>query len=300
MGEKSNYFNNSKAANSMIKFDDLKQTFAISEFGKSRSNVVSYIDFSSKDLQNLDSTISRFELAVMDAVYTLLINGRQSFTPEMVANIMTGKEVGKDKSTSTKFEEIVRAIERLSLIRINIDCTDIAREKGCIDPRAKHILSGYLMPVTGYYILSQVKKNNKIAYKLDRKPVLYEYAEMMGRVIKVPSRVLAIEGVREDTLFTILKQEIVKEIETMKNNKNKYTTRDVSYEWTSGSKDGGLFSRIGLKEEDYANNAQWRKRKSKINKQISLILDHLVETNYISSYQFNKDKGAVVGFHVEL
>jgi hypothetical protein len=298
--ENNNYFNNSKAANSMIKFEDLKQTFAISEFGKNRSNVVSYIDFASKDLQNLDSTISRFELAVMDAVYTLLINGRQSFTPEMVANIMTGKEVGKDKNNSTKFEEIVTAVERLSLIRINIDCTDIAREKGTIDPRAKCILSGYLMPVTGYYILSPVKKENKIAYKLDRKPVLYEYAEMMGRVIKVPSKVLAIEGVREDTLFTILKQEIIKEIETMKNSKNQYMTRDVTYEWSSGSRDGGLFSRIGLKEEDYANNAQWRKRKCKINKQVSVILDHLIDTNYISAYQFNKDKGTIIGFHVEL
>jgi hypothetical protein len=284
----------------MSKFENLTQTFAISEFGKNKSNIMSYIDFSSKDLQNLDSTISRFDLMIMDAVYTLLINGRQSFTPEMVANVMTGKEVGRDKNTSTKFDEIVNAIERLSLIRITIDCTDVMREKGKISEKAKAVVSGYLMPVTGYYILSPVKKENKLAYKIDRKPVLYEYAESLGRVISVPSNVLAIEGVREDTAFTILKQEIIKEIETMKNANNNYKTRDITYEWANGSRDGGFFSRIGVKEENYANAAQWRKKKSKINKQISIVMDHLVETNYIKGYSFNKDGGSIIGVHIEL
>lgn len=298
MQTKRNYFNNSKVANSIGKLPDLSTPCQISEFGKNKSNLVSYVNFDSKNVDLQGSSLSRYEMAVMDAAYTILMNGKNHFTPEQIANIMTGKEV-KVSDMSTNIKQIAETIERLSMIRIKIDCTDVMREKGVIKPNAKMVVTGYLMPVTGIYVSSQVKKMDKIEYRFDRKPVLYEYAEYLGRVISVPHSLLRIEGINESTEFVVLKQEIIKEIAIMKNENNRYNSRDIIYEWDKKSATGGLFSRIGITKENFKNSSQWAKKRCKLHSQVILILDSLVEKKYISEYSIKKEGKTITGVSIQ-
>lgn len=294
-----NYFNNSKVANSIGKFPDLNAPFQISEYGRNKKNLVSYVNFDANNVDLLGSTLSRYELAVMDATYTILMNGKKSFTPEQIANVMTGKEV-KTSDMSSNIKQIAQTIERLSMIRIKIDYTDIMRETGKIKPTQKMVVTGYLMPVTGIYILSQVKRQDKIEYRFDRKPVLYEYAENLGRVISVPQELLRLEGVNENTEFVVLKQELIKEIAIMKNEKNNYSSRDITYEWDKKNQSGGLFNRIGITKDNFKNAAQWAKKRCKLHSQVLLILNSLVEKEYIKGYTIKKEGKSITGVHIDL
>lgn len=299
MSEKKNYFNNTKVANQMVRFVDLTQEIDVSEFGTDKFNIASKVSFECDDLQDLRSKISRFDLMVMDAAYTILMNGKKDFSLEAIANVMTGKEVSFDKKTSTKLNEIQASIKRLKKIFINIDYTDVMREKGEINGTDRYIVNGSLMPVKTHYKISRVAHQSKIKYEMDQKPVLYEYAENLGRVISVPSHVLSLPGIREDTDFIVIKQELIKEIEIMRNNGNNYRNREISYEWTHGEKSGGFASRVGLYKENYANEKQWQKRKVKLTEQIKTILEHLVEVKFIKGYEFVKTGKSVTGVKID-
>ena len=46
--------------------------------------------FADENLALSNPNITQYDMAVMDAVYTLLVNGAVAFTPEMVVRIMSG------------------------------------------------------------------------------------------------------------------------------------------------------------------------------------------------------------------
>lgn len=292
------YFNNTKVANVIMKIEDFSQDIAIMEYGKKKQDVCSYINFESNDLKELKS-ITRFDLMVMDAVYTIQTSGRNRFTLEMLANTIAGKEISLDKNTSTKLKAIKASMDKLKKIYINIDYTSIMRENGKISQDEEYIKNGSLMPITTYTLRSQVKRKTKTAYEVLDKPVLYEYAETLGRIISVPSKILTLDGVREDTDFLAIKQQLVKEIEIMRNAKNNYRNREIKYEWANGQP-GGFAERVGLKKENYSNDIQWKKRKVKLTEQLKTILDHLVSVKFIKGYDFIKEGKSIVGIAIKL
>jgi hypothetical protein len=217
----------------------------------------------------------------------------------MVADAMFGKEVKYRKDVTSKLDKIFESIEKLASIRIRIDYTSVMRAK---NPKLKGklIVIGSMLPVTCYWKVSNVKERDKIAYKIDRKPVLYEYAEQLGRIVSVPANLFSIYGVREDIEFALVKQELIKEIELMKNENNKYTSTDIVYEWEHGDRHGGLIERLGIDKSKYKNDVQWRKRKSRLNEQVKIVLDHLTEVNYIKGHKFKQSGRTITGVSIVL
>lgn len=295
-----NYFNNTKIVNRIGEIEYLNPRTPVGEFGKKQTDIIAYIDFKAVDKALLSAPISQFEILVMDAIYTLSVNEESVFTTEMVANVIAGKDVGQERSASTRFKMIEDAIERLSLIKIEIDCSGFGWEaiRSRI-PDLEACYRGYVLPVENLRVKSKIKKFDKNIYILNGTPVLYQYAEALGRVVSVPAKLLSIPGTREDLLFSILKREIVKTVAIMKNKKNNYKSRSIRYERSDGEI-RSLFDRIGLKKENYANESQWRKKKSKVNAMVSQIMDHLIEEKYIKGYSFNKDGGTIIGVSVDL
>ena len=306
---KNNYFNNSKVANSIVRMEDLSNEYNVAELGKNtrknkKSNkgrdLVSYIVFDSDDLPINCYKLNRFDLAVMDAVYSIMVTGVQTMNIEMILNMMTGKNVKYCKETSKKFEGIIRSIEKLASIRIKINCTEIMRAKKKIKDTEEMVLTGSMLPVNGTYIISPDTKENKITYTVVNKPILYQYAEELGRIVSVPSHVLSLTGVREDLEFTIIKQQLIKEIEIMKNPNNNYTTNEIIYEWEQSGETKGFFQRVGINKDDYKAGSAWRNKKSRINEQIKTVLEHLIEIDYISGYEFKKQSNSIIGVAIKL
>ena len=296
-----NYFNNAKIVNKIGEIECSNPRTPVGEFGSKHPDVIAYVDFKAIDKALLDSPISQFDILVMDAIYTLSVNGKNTFTAEMIASVIAGKDVGQDRSSSTRFKMIEDVIERLSLIRIEIDClTSPGWESLRAQiPDLEAYYGDYVLPVSHLRIKSKIKKFDKKIYILKNTPVIYKYASALGRIVSVPAALLSIPGTREDVLFSILKREVIKTVALMKNTNNNYNSRSIRYEKSDGEV-RSFFERIGLRKEDYANEGQWRKKKSKINAMMSQIMTHLVEEKYIKGYSFNKDGGTIIGVAVEI
>lgn len=294
---KNHYFNNTKVVNEIAKMEEFEQEMKVSEFGK-KKGLFSYINFEAEDIENM-GPITRFDIMVMDAVYTLAKHGRKKFTLEMLANTIAGKEVSLDKGTSTKLASIKASMNKLKTIYVNIDYTGIMRESGKIAQDEEYIKNGSLMPITTYTLKSQVQRKTKTAYEILGTPILYEYAESLGRIVSVPSAIMTLDGIREDTDFLAIKQQLIKEIQIMKNPNNRYTSREIRYEW-SGGKKGGFAQRVGLSHNNYSNDIQWKKRKVKLTSQVETILLHLVDVNFIDGYEFIKEGKSIVGVMIDV
>ena len=308
MSEKKNYFNNTKVANLIQRFDDLTKDYNISELGEKHKDVTSYIVFPSNGIQDLNYSLNRFDLAVMDAIYTIYQRGKEGFTLEMVADTIFGKEIKYRKDATSKLDQISASIDKLATIRVQIDFNQVMmtldpslRNGRESDEKAdRYIIKDNLLHIREIRKVSQVKKEEKVWYVLGCKPILHEYAEKLGRIISVPTHILSISGIREDIDFALVKQEIIKEIEIMKNKNNNYVSRSISYEWEHGEKKGGLLYRLGINKNQYKNDVQWRKRKSRLNEQVRTVLDHLVEVGYITGYRFNHSGKSTTGVEIDL
>ena len=118
---KKEYLNNSKVANYISTENNLfSNTLQLTTLP--RKNIFVTVNlFADENLALSNPNITQYDMAVMDAVYTLLVNGAVAFTPEMVVRIMSGnfeQDVKPQKSGA-----VTKSLHKLSLIRISIDCT---------------------------------------------------------------------------------------------------------------------------------------------------------------------------------
>ena len=117
------------------------------------------------------------------------------------------------------------------MVRITIDCTEELIARKVLKKGQKAHLKSYLMPLRE---LEVKLGNQKIAkgYQLIEEPVLYTYAEKVGQIINVPRSLLETKGELSDTdEVIIIKRQLIKRIEAMKNSKNHIVSRKISYEW---------------------------------------------------------------------
>ena len=187
-------------------------------------------------------------MAVMDSVYTMLVNGVVAFTPEMVVRIMSGnfdQDVKPQKSGA-----VTRSLHKLSLIRISIDCTNELRTREKIKKDETAKWESYLMPLHEIDIQSANHQTVMRGYQLLEKPILYFYAESIKQIIDVPTELLEItdasgSGHLSDTDDVIvIKRAIIRRIEQMKNEKNHMNNDTINYERydpTTGTKKRRFF-----------------------------------------------------------
>ena len=171
---KKEYLNNSKVANYISTQNNLfSNTLQLTTMP--RKNIFVTVDLSADENLALSSpNITQYDMAVMDAVYTLLVNGAVAFTPEMVVRIMSGnfeQDVKPQKSGA-----VTKSLRKLSLIRISIDCTSELRARKKIEKDQSVKLTSYLMPLREVDIRSANHQTIMKGFQLLEKPVLYTYA----------------------------------------------------------------------------------------------------------------------------
>lgn len=304
---KKEYLNNSKVANYISTQNDLfSNTMQLTTMPK--KNIFVTVDLTAdENLALSNPNITQYDMAVMDAVYTMLVNGAVAFTPEMVVRIMSGnfdQDVKPQKSGA-----VTRSLHKLSLIRISIDCTNELRARKKIEKDQTAKLTSYLMPLREIDIQSANHQTVMRGYQLIEKPVLYTYAESIKQIIDVPTELLEItdasgSGHLSDTDDVIvIKRAIIRRIEQMKNEKNHMdndTIRYERYDSTTGTKKG-FFAMLGFDESNYKNASQWKKKRSSLNKIVVTILDDFAKEKYISGYEVVKEgKQKVIGVKIIL
>lgn len=316
------FFNNTRASNVITKLNRLDKSVQVYEHGVRKKNEYLMMECSSNDINLKKVVITPFDISVLDTVYTLFQRGEQYFTIESLANELAKQEVSfRDRGTEAYSEamEALRSpgdtkidadffasyydflrftISKLQGIVITLNCGSIKCADGS-DIFDDVEVSGSLLPVRGVAYTSRTTKQKKAKYKILDKPLLHIYGEALGRIISVPSRLLEIDGIRNTRENIVLKQEIVKMIALMKNPRNNYQSREITYVRADGTM-GELFSRIGLKKEDYTPES-WKNKIRKIHKTVGVILQSLVEQNYIEEFEEiteNRRGGGARGYYI--
>ncbi len=304
---KKEYLNNSKVANYISTQNNLfSNTMQLITMPK--KNIFVTVDLTAdKNLILSNPNITQYDMAVMDAVYTLLVNGAAAFSPEMVVRVMSGnfdQDVKPQKSGA-----VTRSLHKLSLIRISIDCTNELRARKKIEKDQTAKLTSYLMPLREIDIQSANHQTVLKGFQLLEKPVLYTYAEAIKQIIDVPTELLEItdmsgSGHLSDTDDVIvIKRAIIRRIEQMKNGKNHMDNNTIRYERydpiTMTKK--GFFAILGFDESNYKNANQWKKKKSSLNKIITTILEDFTKEKYIAGYEVVKEgKQKIIGVKIIL
>lgn len=90
--------------------------------------------------------VTPYDMAVMDAAYTIICSGQTILTAEWIAKVLSGNP--KQKVTQKKIEAIRQSIDKLRYIHIKIDCTEEFNARRDTKNRVKDcIYESYLLPI---------------------------------------------------------------------------------------------------------------------------------------------------------
>lgn len=254
----------------------------------------------------LSKNITQYDFDIMDAVYSLYINGCNVFSPEMVARMISGNLDGR--VSAQKIGSVSRSLNKLRHIDITIDLTDEYIKQGWDLPEDKTLLlrTSYLLPLDIYSAVipdnGKVLKSRKAVingeeieiiagYEFMKKPVLYTYAEQHGDIECFPMTLLSDPALSDTDENTAIKWYVVRRIAALKKSKNKTKEmREIIY--YDEEEQQGAFSDLWYNQNDYSN---WRKKKQKIHEAIVAELEVCIREQYIKSYEVIKEGMTIVG-----
>ncbi len=254
-----------------------------------------------KNIQLSCNDISPYDMAVMDAFYTLYKSGYQTFSLQTVIRVMSGN-MDQD-ITAQKIARLKESVEKLRLILITIDCTDELRARKLIKKEETAKYRSYFLPVSSMEIQSG---NQTVVegYRLLELPALYAYAERIKQMISVPIELLAsTEGFLPDTDENIiLKRYLLKRIARMKKEKATVYSRRIRYEWydRKAQREKGMFAELGYREEDFASRSSWLNKRAKVHKVVKQILDAFRQAGYIAGYSETREGNTITGVEILL
>lgn len=130
--------------------------------------------------------------SILNSAASLFEAGNDAFTLEMLYREMAGFKNTEyiQPDTLTKFKG---RVDRLRVTLVEIDATQEAKKRY---PKAeKTIFSNYAMPIKAVSV--KINGETRTAYLFLDKPPLYEYSQMTGQVISLPSELLDVYEVNE-------------------------------------------------------------------------------------------------------
>lgn len=251
-----------------------------------------------------------FDMAVMDAVYTIFCSGQDVFSTEQIACVFSGNE--KHRATAKLLQMIQESIDKLRFISIRINCTDeinTRRDLKKYKDKVEYLVhESYLLPVEKVEL--KYRANGKVvqAYQLIKKPALYTYAEMLHQIIDVPAEILNTTEKVNDTIDAVMiKRYVIKRVEQIKHRKKTNSTLNsdaLSYLWYGvKGEPRGLYAELGFVSDMTKEN--WRtKIKPRIHKIVCEVLESLKERGSILDYEAyregktNNPAMPIQGFHI--
>ncbi len=235
--------------------------------------------------------ITPFDIALMDATYTIMIHGPTVITPEWIVRVMSGNS--RVQVTEKKINRVKDSIIKLQNVNIKIDCTAeynaFQIKKG--DKAVEYWgYESYLLPFDKVEARYEVNGKMAVAYKIRDKPALFRYAELNRQIVSVPAYLLDTKGFFSDTEeAVIIKRAVIKRVGQIVK-RNSLCNNKIAFLWKDSSNNEvrGLFPELGYVPD--SSNA-WRKKKSRIIKIVKGTLDILVKGNAITYYEAYREDG---------
>ena len=286
---------NNKLANSMTKniVDEGEFNLIISD-RKSKKEVFTKValDYDDKYVQfSGRGKYKPYDQEVYDGVVTLFAANEAAFkkegmlfTPAMVYRAMNGLTESENVSSSA-VELVAKSLDKSRFIKTSIDFTEEAKlyNKNI----EKTVFEGYLL--NAEKVKAKVNGKEQDMYKLYRKPILYEYAQISGQIITVPIKLLNTKSKINSTEdVIIIRGYLIRQIEWLKNEKTK-RNEHITYQSIYNELE---ISKIELKEKAY------EKKTAKIRSHVKAILGEWIEKAYIKQYDEYKDRNTIRGITI--
>ncbi len=141
--------------------------------------------------------LTEYERQVSDAITTLYIDAEKAgeapiFTIDTIFRAMPG---GSDKAQPQQRNRIKNAIEKLSTLNVEIDATEQLRKYGIIGQDEKRVYKSHFLQITAVEAITKnaVPVN---AYRIDAKPILYDYAAQVKQLLTIPAKYLSFEKMK--------------------------------------------------------------------------------------------------------
>jgi hypothetical protein len=138
-------------------------------------------------------------------------------------------------------------------------------------------------------ITVKINGEEREGYKLLRKPILYEYAQISGQIINVPIKLLQTkDAVRSTDEVIVIRGYLLRQIEWLKNTKtflNDNLTYQLIYEELG-------VSRITLDEKAYENKTRL------VRNHVKAILGEWKKEEYIKNYEEYKEGNRLAGIKI--
>lgn len=236
------------------------------------------------DIDNMATTknITMYDKEVLNAVSTIYHYGNTFFTPAMVFRTMNGQD-STTKVTPAAAGAVTKSINKLSITRIKIDCTEQYNTSFKDDKQDKVILGNYLIPVN----FMEATLNGKItmAYKFIDTPPVYSYSKKFKQISHIPNEVKNLNASnnksRKHTTTNIsIRSYLMERIEAQKGG---YDSNVIYYD----RRDNEIIKNKTI-YEILENEDPSQEEKNRIRKNTTEILDHFKEKEYITDYKENR------------
>lgn len=220
-----------------------------------------------------------YDSAVYSGVITLYEAENNVITPAMVYRAMNGLTDSEYVNPST-LAKVAKSIEKNRKSQLAIDFTEEAKQyMRAYETPGKDFKTTY----EGNLLVADkiTVKNNGVeqtAYKILRKPILYEYAQTVGQVISVPIHLLQTKGsVRSTEDVIVLREYLLRQIE---NYKRRHRSGSFSLSYFS------IYEVCGITNETHKN---LKDKHKKIRSHTEALLREWQRQAYISGYESQRD-----------
>ena len=304
------YFNTSKLVSTLTTTTGLiKDDTSLKLKTLPKRNIFTTIDFKNDPHLSLTNpNVTAYDMDLIDAAVTLMINGYWTFTKEMLVRVKDANFDPNKKISAQKLGAATKSLEKTRYIGLRINCQEelLARHVISKADIARNpdigVFEGYLMPIETLPVRSGNKRVILDGIQLLKEPIIYSYSRSIKQIASVPTELLetqAITGMSDTDELVSIKRYLIKRIEGMRNTKNNLLARRIRLEWHDPrtDTDKGLLHDLGY---DKTQHVKWRTKKSQINATVTGLLTAFQTAHYIKGYTVVKEGQTVVGYDIAL
>lgn len=232
----------------------------------------------------LTRQLSEQDRCVFDAVCTLFMDGQTTFTAKQVYKTYTGL----DRMNPQAIENVEKSLQKMRFTSIDIDWTNHALMNKLDDETAPQkvtvTVGGYLLPLE--VIRVDDGDTHQVGYRFIKEPVYLTYSRITGQLVTIPAEMLKLETVNMTPERIAIQHYMMRQIEIMKNPKNKFSNRTMLFET--------IFEKCGVIE---ITN---RQTKARYVDAVEKILNEWIERKYIKDYEVTTKGKAKIGVEISL
>jgi ribosomal protein S8 len=225
-----------------------------------------------------------YDREVYDGVVTLYEAGNDLITPAMVYRAMNGL-TEREFVSEQAIESVSKSLDKSMFIKITIDYTEEAKLYNK-NVEETHYMGNLL---NAGKIFANIKGKKQEAYKLYRKPILYEYAQVSGQIITVPNKLLQTkDAVRSTDEVIVIRGYLLRQIEWIKNEKTK-RSENIIYK--------GIYNELEI-TRDFYDEIPYKKKTAKVRRHVKSILEEWQEQGYIKKHEEYKEGQTIKGITI--